>query len=139
VSFIEHEALMPKLVVNPGTSLAREFELKPGVYRVGRASGNEIRVEDASLSGSHAEIIVQGGVIMIKDLGSTNGIFINGSPVKYGEVRPGKTLRMGWVDMALVGEPPTMKTVAGIPVPNEIAAEALEAARQRRMGQKPGV
>jgi hypothetical protein len=32
-----------------------------------------------------------------------------------------------------------MKTVAGIPVPNEIAAEALEAARQRRMGQKPGV
>ena len=129
---------MPKLVVNPGTSLAREFELKPGVYRVGRAAGNDIRIQDASMSGSHAEILVQAGVIMIKDLGSTNGIFINGSPVKYGELRPGQSLRLGWVDMMLVGEPSTMKMVAGIPVPNAIAAEALEAARQRRLGHKPG-
>ncbi|HXC97838.1 MAG TPA: FHA domain-containing protein [Verrucomicrobiae bacterium] len=129
---------MPKLVVNPGTSLAREFDLKPGVYRVGRAVGNDIRIQDASMSGSHAEIMVQGGIIMIKDLGSTNGIFINGSPVKYGELRPGQSLRLGWVDMILVGEPAAKKMVEGIPVPNEIAAEALEAARRRRMGQKPG-
>ena len=129
---------MPKLVVNPGTSLAREFELKPGVYRVGRAAGNEIRVADASLSGSHAEILVQGGVIIVKDLGSTNGVFINGSPVKYGELRPGQSLRLGWVDMMLVRDPVVQKMVAGIPVPNEIAAEALEAARLRRLGHKPG-
>lgn len=129
---------MPKLVVNPGTSLAREFDLKPGVYRVGRAVGNDIRIQDASMSGSHAEILVQGGMIIIKDLGSTNGIFINGSPVRYGELRPGQSLRLGWVDMILVGEPAAKKMVEGIPVPNEIAAEALEAARRRRMGQKPG-
>ena len=129
---------MPKLVVNPGTSLAREFELKPGVQRIGRAAGNEIRIEDASMSGSHAEILVQGGVILIKDLGSTNGTFINGSPVKYGELRPGQSLRLGWVDMMLLGEPSSKKMVAGIPVPNEIAAVALEAARQRRMGIMPG-
>jgi pSer/pThr/pTyr-binding forkhead associated (FHA) protein len=129
---------MPKLVVNPGTSLAREFELKPGVCRIGRAAGNDIRIQDASMSGNHAEILVQGGVIMIKDLGSTNGIFINGSPVKYGELRPGKLLRLGWVEMVVVGEPAMKKMVEGIPVPNEIAAEALEAARRRRMGQKPG-
>jgi predicted component of type VI protein secretion system len=128
---------MPKLIVNPGTSLAREFELKPGAYRVGRAAGNDIRIEDASMSGSHAEIIVQGGMIVIKDLGSTNGVFINGSPVKYGELRPGQSLRLGWVDMVLVGEPPVKTMVAGIPVPNAIAAEALEAARQRRLGHKP--
>ena len=128
---------MPKLVVNPGTSLAREFDLKPGVYKVGRAAGNEIRIADASLSGSHAEILVQGGVIIIKDLGSTNGVFINGSPVKYGELRPGQSLRLGWVDMMLVREPAAKRMVAGIPVPNEIAAEALEAARLRRLGHKP--
>jgi pSer/pThr/pTyr-binding forkhead associated (FHA) protein len=129
---------MPKLVVNPGTSLAREFDLKPGIYRVGRAAGNEIRVADASLSVSHAEIQVQGGMIIIRDLGSTNGVFINGSPVKYGELRPGQSLRLGWVDMTLVGEPVVNRMVAGIPVPNEIAAEALEAARLRRLGHKPG-
>jgi predicted component of type VI protein secretion system len=129
---------MPKLIVNPGTSLAREFELKPGVYRVGRSAVNDIRIEDASMSGSHAEIIVQGGAIVIRDMGSTNGVFINGSPVKYGELRPGQSLRLGWVDMVLMGEPAVTTMVAGIPVPNEIAAEALEAARLRRLGHKPG-
>jgi pSer/pThr/pTyr-binding forkhead associated (FHA) protein len=129
---------MPKLVVNPGTSLAREVELKPGAYLVGRAAGNDIRIEDASISNNHAQIVMEGGMIFIRDLGSTNGIFINGVPVKQGEVRPGQSLRLGWVDLALVGESPAVTMVAGIPVPDAVAAKALEAAMRRRFGQKPG-
>jgi pSer/pThr/pTyr-binding forkhead associated (FHA) protein len=130
---------MPKLMVNPGTSLAREFELKPGAYLVGRAPDNHIRIEDASVSTHHAQIVVGDGIIVIKDLGSTNGTFIKGVPVKQGELRPGQALQMGWVDMVVVAERPAITTVAGIPVPDEIAAEALEAARRRRSGLKPGV
>ncbi len=129
---------MPKLIVNPGTSQAREFELKPGAYLVGRAAGNDIRIEDASVSTNHAQIVVEGGVFVIKDLGSTNGTFIAGVQVKQGELRPGQSLRLGWVEMTLAVEPPVTTMVAGIPVPNEVAAEALEAARRRRSGQKPG-
>jgi predicted component of type VI protein secretion system len=128
---------MAKLVVNPGTSQAKMFELAPGTYMVGRAAGNEIRIEDASISAIHAQIVVRGGAVIVKDVGSTNGTFINGAPVKQGELRPGQSLRLGWVDMTLTAEPRVTKMVAGIPVPNEIAAEALEAARQRRLGQKP--
>jgi predicted component of type VI protein secretion system len=128
---------MPKLIVNPGTSQAREFELKPGAYLVGRAAGNDIRIEDPSVSSNHAQLVVQGEVIVVKDLESTNGTFINGTPVKYGELRPGQGLRLGWVDMTIVGKAPVTTMVAGIPVPNQIAAEALEAARQRRFGTKP--
>jgi pSer/pThr/pTyr-binding forkhead associated (FHA) protein len=129
---------MPKLVVNPGTPQARKFDLQPGAYLVGRAAGNDIRIADASLSGTHAQIVVQGGTIVIKDLGSTNGTFINGAPVKHGEVRPGQSLRLGWVDMVFVREAAPTTMVEGIPIPNAIAAEALEAARRRRMGEKPG-
>lgn len=128
---------MAKLVVNPGTSQAREFELKPGRYLVGRGADCDIRIEDASVSTHHAEILAQSGIILIKDLGSTNGTFVNGSPVKYGEVRPGQSLRLGWVDINLAGDPVVRTLVAGIPVPNEIAAEALEEALKRRTGVKP--
>ena len=130
---------MPKLIVNPGTSQAREFDLQPGTYLVGRAADSDIRIADASaLSANHAQIVVTGGVVVIKDLGSTNGTFINNKPIRQGELRSGQTLRLGWVDMALVREAAVSTMVAGIPVPNEIAAEALEAARRRRLGQNPG-
>jgi pSer/pThr/pTyr-binding forkhead associated (FHA) protein len=129
---------MPKLIVNPGTLQAREFELKPGAYLVGRGPGNDIRIEEASVSTNHAQIVVETGGIFIKDAGSTNGTFVNGARVRHGELRPGQPLRLGWVDLALSVEPPVTTMVAGIPVPNEIAAEALEAAIRRKSGQKPG-
>lgn len=128
---------MPKLVINPGTSQAREIELKPGAYSLGRGAGNSIQILDASLSANHAQILVQGGLIMVKDLGSTNGTFVNGAPVKYGELAPGKVLRLGWVEMVIVADQAVKTMVAGIPIPSAIAAEALEAARRRR-GQAPG-
>lgn len=128
---------MPKLIINPGTSRTKEIDLQPGKYLVGRAAGNDIRIEDASLSLTHAQLVFDQGIITIKDLNSTNGTFVNGSPVKYGELKPGQLLRFGWVDVALIGDPVVKTMVAGVPIPSEIAAEALEAARRRR-GHSPG-
>jgi predicted component of type VI protein secretion system len=128
---------MPKLVVNPGTKQARVIELTPGVYSVGRSAGSDIRIEDPSLSTTHARILVQGGKVVIRDAGSTNGTFINGAPVKQGEIQPGQSLRLGWVEMTLMREPVAATLVAGIPIPHPIAAEALEAARRRRFGNGP--
>jgi pSer/pThr/pTyr-binding forkhead associated (FHA) protein len=128
---------MPKLVVNPGTKQARVIELTPGVYNVGRSAGNDIRIEDPSVSTTHARILVQAGKVVIRDAGSTNGTFINGAPVKQGEIQPGQSLRLGWVEMTLMREPTAATLVAGIPIPNPIAAEALEAARRRRFGGNP--
>jgi predicted component of type VI protein secretion system len=128
---------MPKLVVNPGTKQARVIELTPGVYRIGRSAGNDIRIEDPSISGTHAQLLVRGSKVAIRDAGSTNGTFINGMPVKQGEIQPGQILRLGWVEMTVMGEPVATTLVAGIPIPHPIAAEALEAARRRRLGEKP--
>ncbi len=128
---------MPKLVVNPGTKEAKVIELMPGVYRVGRSAGNDIRIEDPSISTIHAEILVKGGMVVIRDAGSTNGTFINGMPVKQGEIQSGQSLRLGWVEMTLMREPVAARKVAGISIPNPIAAEALESARRRKFGGNP--
>ncbi len=107
---------MPKLVVNAGTPQAREFELKPGTNYLGRGFANDFKIEDPSVSGSHAQIVLNGGAVMVKDLGSTNGTFINRSPVTEAALQPGQLLRLGGVEMLFQCEA-TASTAAGSVVP----------------------
>ncbi len=106
---------MPKLVINRGTAQAREFDLKHGTYHVGRAEGNDIRIEDGSVSSNHARIVVEGEVIRLKDLGSTNGTFINRSQIKEGFVRPGQTIMLGSVELIMEGDGATTSAAAAAP------------------------
>ena len=107
---------MPKLVVNPGTPQAREFELKPGTNYLGRGFANDFNIEDPSVSGSHAQIVLDGSTVMVKDLGSTNGTFINRAPVTVAALHPGHTLRLGGVEMLLQSDA-TTSAAAGSVVP----------------------
>ena len=92
---------MPKLIVNAGTPQAREYDLKPGANYVGRGFANDIQLDDASVSGSHAQIILTGNVVTVKDLGSTNGTFINRAPVTEAALQPGQYVRLGGVELLL--------------------------------------
>ena len=44
---------------------------------VGRLGDNEVQIEEGSVSSRHAEIVVQDGSAVLRDLGSTNGTFLN--------------------------------------------------------------
>ena len=122
---------MPKLVVNPSTTGSREFPLGPGAYYAGRGFENNIKIEDPSVSNAHAQIIVEQGRVIIKDLGSMNGTYINGLPVKEAVLHAGESLRLGAVELVFQEDKPEPEMVEGVPVPHPIAAEALRAARQR--------
>jgi len=63
---------------------------KPGGKRldVGRASDNELRLNDSSVSKIHAALLMTSeGTLLVADTGSTNGTFINGRRITYGESR----------------------------------------------------
>jgi len=71
---------------------AREISLtlKPGGKRVnvGRASDNDLSLNDVSVSKIHAAVVMnQQGTLLVADTGSTNGTFINGRRISYGEAR----------------------------------------------------
>jgi len=71
---------------------SREVSLtfKPGGKRlnVGRASDNELRIIDDSVSKIHAALLMTSeGTLLVADTGSTNGTFINGRRIAYGESR----------------------------------------------------
>jgi hypothetical protein len=64
--------------------------LKPGGRRlsVGRVSDNELSLNDTSVSKIHAALTMnQQGTLLVADTGSTNGTYINGRRISYGEAR----------------------------------------------------
>lgn len=51
-----------------------------GTITVGRVAGVDLQIDDDSVSRRHAELVVQGREVTLKDLGSANGTTVNGAP-----------------------------------------------------------
>lgn len=71
-------AVDPRLIVEraPGHTPGMEYEIGEGAI-LGRGEQAEIRLDDPYASGRHARLFVQGGRVVLEDLGSTNGTFLN--------------------------------------------------------------
>jgi hypothetical protein len=110
---------MHRLVVNPGTAEAWEIELKHGINYLGRDAANDFTIEDPSVSSVHCQIEVVGDAIRIKDLGSTNGTFVERARITETVLSPGQTLRFGNVELQLV------PTVPQAPAHKETAFEEV--------------
>lgn len=83
------------------------YPLDPGViYHIGRASENEMVVEDSQASRRHALLECRAGRDwMITDLGSRNGTFLNGRRlISPTELHEGDRIRLGSVEFAFHGE-----------------------------------
>jgi pSer/pThr/pTyr-binding forkhead associated (FHA) protein len=68
----------PRLVVEraPGHTPGMEYEIGEGAV-MGRGDQAEIRLDDPFASSRHAKLTRQGGIVVIEDLGSTNGTYLN--------------------------------------------------------------
>jgi DNA-binding NtrC family response regulator len=71
--------------------------------RVGTAQGNDLRLTDRTVSRVHATFSSESEGVRLRDLGSTNGTFIDGVRVKDGFVAAGNLVRLG--DTTLRAEP----------------------------------
>lgn len=97
---------MPRLLVNPGTSQQWEIQLKPGANTLGRSPACDAQVEHESVSGTHCEVMVNGESVAVKDLGSTNGTFLNRAPIQEATLAAGQRLQLGGVEMEFIADPP---------------------------------
>jgi hypothetical protein len=87
----------------------REIPLifKPGGRRlnVGRAADNELTLNDKSVSKIHGALLMTGeGTLLVADTGSTNGTYVNGRRIAYGESRlieDGDVIGFGDVEVRL--------------------------------------
>jgi diguanylate cyclase (GGDEF)-like protein len=72
------------------------FMVEEGETTIGRSSTAQVHVEDQNASRLHCALTRQGDRITVRDLGSTNGTFINGDRLRAGvELREGDKLQVG--------------------------------------------
>lgn len=95
---------MPKLVIRAEAGEPVAHDLVEESYTIGRAPESSIRLEDISVSGRHAEIVVISDNCFLKDLGSTNGTFVNGQPTTEVQLRAGDRVRFGKVEASFETE-----------------------------------
>lgn len=67
-----------RLVMSQGPQPGQMFHLEKDSTSLGRDPGSDIVIDDPQVSRQHARITRQGGLMVVEDLGSTNGTFVNG-------------------------------------------------------------
>jgi hypothetical protein len=119
---------MSKLVILNQGMTGRTFELNTERTTVGRVEDNAFQITDGSVSSHHAEIVLRGNEIIIRDLNSTNGTFINNEKITEMVLKPGQTLRLGQVEMKIddgkpVSAPPPAPAGPAAPPPTPASAK----------------
>jgi putative nucleotidyltransferase with HDIG domain len=77
-----------------GTALVHAL-VEGASVTVGRVVQCEIHIDDQAVSRRHCTLAVQGGALVVTDLESANGTFLNERPVKSATARPGDLIRVG--------------------------------------------
>lgn len=88
---------MPYLIRNPETPDETLFELQLGSNTIGREPGNQILIEgdEKGISRRHAKIFVTPESVLVEDLFSRNGTFINETRIKKSQLIEGDLVRFG--------------------------------------------
>jgi hypothetical protein len=86
-----------RIVATQGPYAGQAFEITADLMTIGREAVHPIAlVNDMGVSRSHAQIIRQGDQVLIEDLGSTNGTYVNGVRISAPTpIKPGDTLQLG--------------------------------------------
>jgi FHA domain-containing protein len=79
-------------------------EVKQRRVVIGRSRDCDIQLADANVSRRHAELRQEGASYWIVDLGSTNGLEVNGKRVKRAKLRSGDTITLGSTELTFARE-----------------------------------
>jgi diguanylate cyclase (GGDEF)-like protein len=83
------------LVVIYGMDLGKKYNLEQPAIIIGRSSKSDIQVDQESVSRNHAKIINTGKTIILRDLGSTNGTYVNDELIDEYVLRDGDFIKIG--------------------------------------------
>ena len=85
------------LVLLIGPNIGRRYELTDGSSLVGRDETCDITLQESSVSRNHGEVLIQSEKSIVRDLGSTNGTYVNDRLITSASLRDGDIIRFGRV------------------------------------------
>ena len=126
---------MSRLVaINPGLT-GLSYELGTRWVTIGRGDKNAFQIVETSVSSQHCEVLLRGNELVVRDLRSTNGTFIDGKTVTEAALQPGQILRLGEVELRLeiTAPVPSAASPATAPAPVKKPEAAGGASKQYRV------
>lgn len=97
------------------------FPLEKAVTTIGRDQGNDIQIDEAGVSGRHAQIRLQPSEllddqvdVLLEDLGSTNGSLVNDEEVEKCQLKHNDVITIGWSTFKLLDGRTGSETTAHI-------------------------
>ncbi|HPY29751.1 MAG TPA: FHA domain-containing protein [Verrucomicrobiota bacterium] len=92
---------MIKLVILSESMAGQSHELKVEKTTIGRVEDNTFPIAEPSVSSHHCEVFLRDAGVVVRDLQSTNGTYINGERITEAPLLPGQVLRLGQVELRL--------------------------------------
>ena len=92
----------PYLRITLGTEI-KTFPIRPGLAYVGRSTANDIVISDPTISQRHASLEYSRSGVFLIDLGSTNGTYVAGQPIKERWLGVQDSLQFGGVHCLFIG------------------------------------
>jgi len=83
------------LIVLKGPKIGEKFLITEDIFNIGREADSDIFLEDITVSRNHAKILKHEEQYEISDLGSLNGIYINGNLSEKKELKNGDRIQIG--------------------------------------------
>jgi predicted component of type VI protein secretion system len=115
------------LQVVRGRSAANSLRLMDGVNSIGRHDDCQIRIRSSQVSRRHCELFEEGNKLILRDLGSSNGTFVNGKRVLGQQtIKPGDVLTIGGVTLRVDLLGAATKPATASPGPQPAAKDTAE-------------
>jgi sigma-B regulation protein RsbU (phosphoserine phosphatase) len=121
----------PRLVVIDPNGSRRDVAITIFPFRIGRQAGNELTLRDSRVSRQQAQITEVGGIMVLEDMGSSHGTFVNGEKILRHELKASDQIDFGVPDsyrVVYVGEGATIDELVErieAPAPTEAGAREL--------------
>src|SRR5438067_4377143 len=108
---------MAKLVLLSAGMTGRTHDLKVDKTTIGRVEDNTFQIAEPSVSSHHCEVLLRDADVVVRDLNSTNGTYVNGEKITESVIKPGQVLRLGQIELRLETDTAPGPSSSGAPVP----------------------
>jgi pSer/pThr/pTyr-binding forkhead associated (FHA) protein len=89
--------------------VVNRFDVGQAGLSFGRAADNKVQIDDSAVSSNHAEIVIEqnddgSAMYIIRDVGSTNGTFLNEQKIECQPLHHKDVIRVGWNNFIFMDE-----------------------------------
>lgn len=131
---------MPRLLLKFESQLLREIPVGTRPLTIGRAPDSDVHIDNLGVSDRHARIYTEGDRLIVEDLLSLNGTYVNDARIERVTLRDGDTIRIGKHELQFDAEQDAGASAGGgtatlckAPVPKITDTAVLDTQQQREL------